>query len=317
MLPSRKRRSGPCYCCVMAEIEHRSGFVAVLGRPNVGKSTLVNALIGRKISIVTSKPHTTRHAIIGVLTRPEAQIVFVDTPGLENRSRRLINRAMNKAAVGALEGADLALLVIEAGRWDPADAEALELVNRGGLPCVLVVNKIDKVKPRDKLLPFLQKLGEDHEFAEIIPVSALQQDNLDRLTGLLIDRLPAGPPLYPAEMLTDRGIRFQAAEALREKLMHTLRQEIPYGLAVEINELEEDEDGLLRVDAIIWVDRESHKGIVVGKGGSVLKRVGREARLDLEERLGRRLHLESRVRVKRNWFDDARALRQMGYDEQG
>jgi GTP-binding protein Era len=298
----------------MTDAKHRSGFVAVVGRPNVGKSTLVNALIGHKISIVTSKPHTTRHAILGVLTLPHAQIVFVDTPGLENKSRRLINRAMNRAVVGALEGANIALLLVEAGKWTPADTQALQLVQGSGLPCFLIVNKIDQIKPRDKLLPYLQEVSQKHDFVEIIPVSALKQDNLDRLRDVLIEKLPEEMALYPAEMLTDRGVRFQAAEALREKLMQKLYQEVPYGLAVEINELGEDDKGLLRIDAIIWVDRESHKGIVVGKGGSVLKQVGQEARLDLQERLGRPLFLESRVKVKKNWFDNARALRQMGYD---
>jgi len=300
----------------MNDSDHRSGFVAVVGRPNVGKSTLVNGVVGHKISIVTSKPHTTRHAILGVLTLPEAQVVFIDTPGLENKSRRLINRAMNRAAVGALEGADIALLVVEAGKWEVGDEEALKLVEKSGLPCVLVVNKIDRVKPREKLLPYLQRCGEQFNFAEIIPVSALKEDNLGRFRDVLIAKLPAEQPLYPAEMLTDRGLRFQAAEVLREKLMQTLRQEIPYGLGVEINELGEDENGLLRIDAIIWVDRESHKGIVVGRGGSVLKQVGQAARMDLQERLDRQLHLESRVKVKRNWFDNAQALRQMGYDSE-
>jgi GTP-binding protein Era len=294
--------------------QHRSGFVAVLGKPNVGKSTLVNALVGQKISIVTSKPHTTRHAILGVLTLPHAQVVFIDTPGLENRSRRLINRAMNRAAVGALEGADVVAFVVEAGRWDAADDEALELVRKSRLPCVLVVNKVDRIKPRERLLPFLQEVSGRHEFAEIVPVSALKQDNLERFRDLLIVRLPEEQPLYPAEMLTDRGLRFQAAEVLREKLMQTLRQEVPYGLAVEINELGEDDKGLLRIDAIIWVDRDSHKGIVVGKGGNVLKQVGKSARLELQEQFERPLHLESRVKVKRNWFDSAHALKQMGYD---
>ena len=300
----------------MDKSQHRSGFVAVVGRPNVGKSTLVNAVVGHKISIVTSKPHTTRHAILGVLTLEDAQIVFIDTPGLENRSRRLINRAMNKAAVGALEGADIVVLVIEAGRWEEADEEALQLVARAGLPCLLVVNKVDKIKPRDRLLPFLQETAGRHDFTEIVPLSALREDNLEAFRKVLIGLLPVEQPLYPAEMLTDRGVRFQAAEVLREKLMQTLRQEVPYGLAVEINELGEDDKGLLRIDAIVWVDRESHKGIVVGKGGSVLKQVGTSARLELQERLDRPLHLESRVKVKRNWFDNAQALRQMGYDSE-
>jgi GTP-binding protein Era len=298
----------------MTKPQHRSGFVAVIGKPNVGKSTLMNALVGHKISIVTSKPHTTRHAILGVLTTAEAQVVFIDTPGLENKSRRLMNRAMNRAAIGAIEGANVILFVVEAGKWNAGDAQALELVKQSGLPCLLVINKVDQVKPKEKLLPFLQKSSERYAFKELVPISALREDNLQRLMDSLLTYLPEEDPLYPAEMLTDRGVRFQAAEVLREKLMESLYQEVPYGLAVEINELGEDEKGLLRIDAIIWVDRESHKGIVVGKGGQSLKKVGQAARLDLEERLGRPMHLETKVKLKRNWADNAQALRQMGYD---
>jgi GTP-binding protein Era len=293
---------------------HRSGFVAVLGKPNVGKSTLVNALVGHKISIVTSKPHTTRHAILGVLTEADSQIVFIDTPGLERKQRSLMNRVMNRAAAGALEGASVALLVVQADEWEDADAQALALCAESGVPCILVVNKVDRIKPKERLLPYLQLTAEQYAFADIVPVSALREDNLERLKAVLIRRLPEEEPLYPAEMLTDRGVRFQAAEILREKLMDVLRQEIPYGLGVEINEIGEDERGLFRIDAIVWVDRESHKGIVVGRGGQVLKKVGRAARLDLEEHLGRALHLETRVKVKRNWSDNAQMLRQMGHE---
>lgn len=297
----------------MTKSEHRSGFVAVVGKPNVGKSTLINALVGHKISIVTSKPHTTRHAILGVLTKPEAQIVFIDTPGLENKSRRLMNRAMNRAAIGAIEGANVILFVVEAGKWASGDEQALKLIRQSGLPCMLVINKVDQVKPKEKLLPYLQASSERYDFIELVPISALREDNLQRLMDALLTYLPEEEALYPAEMLTDRGLRFQAAEVLREKLMESLYQEVPYGLAVEINEMGEDEKGLLRIDAIIWVDRESHKGIVVGQGGQSLKKAGQAARLDLESRLGRPLHLESKVKLKRNWADNAQALRQMGY----
>jgi GTP-binding protein Era len=299
----------------MNKPEHKSGFVAVVGKPNVGKSTLVNALIGHKISIVTSKPHTTRHAILGVLTEADKQIIFIDTPGLESKSRNLMNRAMNRAALGALEGADIVLLVVEAGQWASGDARTLEKISESKLPCILVINKVDKIKPKEKLLPYLQKSSERFDFKEIVPVSALQDKNLERLTNVLLNYLPVEAPMYPAEMLTDRGVRFQAAEVIREKLMMALHQEIPYGIAVEINELGDDEKGLLRIDAIIWVDRESHKGIVVGKQGQLLKKVGSAARVDLEERLKRQLHLETRVKLKSNWADNAQALRQMGYDE--
>lgn len=292
---------------------HKSGFVAVVGRPNVGKSTLLNNLIGTKISIVTSKPHTTRHAILGVLTRPGHQLVFIDTPGLEARPKSLMNRNMNRAATGALEASDLVVLVVEAGKWVPGDDQALGLVRSSAKPCVVVVNKIDRVRPKDKLLPYLQALQQRFDFAEIVPVSALQSDNLAALERVLVDRLPEQEPLYPAEMLTNRGVQFRAAEILREKLMHHLRQELPYGLGVEVSQLEEN-DGRLSIDAIIWVDRESHKGIVVGKGGELIKKIGTSARHEMQETFGMPVRLDSRVKVKKNWSDNSQALQQMGYD---
>jgi GTP-binding protein Era len=298
----------------MTATTHRSGFVAVIGRPNVGKSTLVNALVGHKISIVTSKPHTTRHAILGVLTEAEFQIIFIDTPGLASRSGKLMNRAMNKAVVGAVEGADIIFFVIEAGKWSAADADALQLVSRSKLPCILIVNKIDRIRPKTKLLPFLQTMSARHEFVEIFPVSAINEVNLDRLKGVLVTNLPEQEALYAAEMLTNRGVRFRVAEILREKLMQNLHQEVPYGLGVEINELEEDESGRLHIDATIWVDRESHKGIVVGKGGAGIKKIGSAARQEMQEILDQAVHLESRVKLKKNWSDNAQALRDMGYD---
>lgn len=298
----------------MTEAAHRSGFVAVVGRPNVGKSTLMNALVGQKISIVTSKPHTTRHAILGVLTEANFQIVFIDTPGLEARSGKLINRMMNKAAVGALEGADKILFVIEAGKWTDADDQALQLIRGTNLPCLLVVNKIDRIRPKTKLLPFLQKVSGFHKFAEIVPVSASTDVNLDRLKEVLVSHLPEQEALYSAEMLTDRGIRFRVAEILREKLMQNLYQEVPYGLGIEINEVEEDDSGRLCIDATIWVEQDSHKGIVVGRGGEGIKKVGSAARQEMQELLGQPVHLESRVKLKKNWSDNAQALAQMGYD---
>jgi GTP-binding protein Era len=298
----------------MTTTVYRSGFVAVIGRPNVGKSTLVNALVGHKISIVTSKPHTTRHAILGVLTEADFQVVFIDTPGLATRSGKLINRAMNQAVVGALEGADIVFFVLEAGKWSAADADALQLISRSNLPCILIINKIDRIKPKTKLLPFLQTVSERHEFMEIIPVSATNNVNLDRVKDVLVKKLPEQEALYAAEMLTNRGVRFRVAEILREKLMQNLHQEVPYGLGVEINELEEDESGRLHIDATIWVDRESHKGIVVGRGGETIKKIGSAARQEMQEVLDQAVHLESRVKLKKNWSDNAQALRDLGYD---
>lgn len=271
-------------------------------------------MVGHKISIVTSKPNTTRHAIIGVLTEPAYQLVFIDTPGLEPASGRLINRVMNRAAVGSLESADVALLVVEAGSWKEGDDRALQLVADSGLPCILAVNKIDRVRPRDRLLPFLDETAGRGDFTAIVPVSATLPENLELLQQALTEHLPVQEQLYDAEITTDRGLRFRAAEILREKLMQMLHKEVPYGVGVEVDELAEDDRGRLLVNATIWVDRESHKGIVVGKGGKQIKAIGQAARLDLQETLNRPVHLESYVKVKRNWSDNAQSLRQLGYD---
>jgi GTP-binding protein Era len=295
---------------------HRSGYVAIVGRPNVGKSTLLNTLVGEKISIVTSRPHTTRHAIVGVLSKPEGQIVFIDTPGLDGGSGRLINKAMNKAAVGALAAADIVLLMVEAGTWTAADDAALATACRSGAPCVLVLNKIDRVKPKERLLPVLAEASQRHDFAAIVPVSARSAASLEPLLAELLQRLPEQEALYGTDTVTTRDTRFRVAEVLREKLMQALRQEVPYGVGVEITEIEYDERGRLSAAATVWVERESHKGIVVGRGGQVLKQVGQAARLELQELLGCRVHLESHVKVRKNWSDNADALRDLGYDGQ-
>ncbi len=293
---------------------HRSGFIAVVGRPNVGKSTLVNALVGHKISIVTSKPHTTRHAILGVLTEPESQMVFIDTPGMDGGTGRMMNRAMNKAATAALSSADLVVFVVEAGVWKDKDQQALDQITQAALPAVLVVNKIDRVRPKDKLLPVLAEHAGRYDFAAIVPVSALKSDNLTSLRNQLVSLLPEQEAFYDADTITNRDLSFRAAETLREKLMHALRDEVPYGLGVEISSLKEEHDGRLIIDATIWVDRESHKGIVIGKQGQLLKEAGTAARQELQRLLDRRVHLQSHVKVKRNWSDNAQSIRQLGYD---
>ena len=308
MLP-RKRWSN----CLMNEAFHRAGFVAVIGRPNTGKSTLVNALVKEKISIVTAKPQTTRHSILGILNLPESQVVFVDTPGLHAGSGKLINRAMNRAAVNSLAGADLALLVVDAVRWTPEDQRALDRVVEAKIPVFLVINKIDLVKPRSALLPVIEEFSAQGSFEEVIPISARRAENLDRLIALIEKSLPQSSPLFPADTTTDRGMEFRIGEILREKLLETLREEVPYGLTVEVIALEERDD-LMLADAIIWVEKESHKGIVVGNKGQRLKQIATSARLDMESVFGRRFYLESKVKVKENWSDNARALAQLGYE---
>jgi GTPase len=296
-----------------ASSEFRSGFAALVGRPNVGKSTLLNALVGEKLSIVTPRPQTTRHRILGVVTLPQAQIAFVDTPGLHVKAARALNKAMNRTATTALEDADLVVLVAEALRWTSEDELALERIVRAAKPAIAAVNKIDRVRPRQRLLPYLAELGARHPFLAIVPVSALRVDNIADLRDTIAAHLPSGPALFPQGELTDRGVSFRIAETIREKLTLELNQEVPYGIAVEVERLTEEE-GVLTVDAAIWVDREGQKPIVIGARGERLKRVGRAARLALNGMLGRRLHLNLWVKVRENWADNARALRELGVE---
>ena len=296
--------------------EYRAGFVAVIGRPNTGKSTLVNALVAEKISIVTPKPQTTRHSILGLRSESDCQMIFVDTPGLHPRTGKLINQTMNRTAGASAAGADLILLVVDACGWRGGDDFALERVLQSPVPAILVANKIDLVKPRTALLPMLQAASGRAEFAAVVPVSARSGENLDRLLECIRERLPVSPALFPQDIKTDRGREFRIAEVVREKLLMQLSDEVPYGLAVEILAAEEQGE-LLFVDLVIWVDRDSHRGIVVGKGGQRLKQIGQAARHELEQLLGQRIHLQSRVKVKENWGDSARALRQLGYEEPG
>lgn len=291
----------------------RAGFAALVGKPNVGKSTLLNALVGEKLSIVTPRPQTTRHRVLGVLTSAEAQIAFVDTPGLHRGERRALNRAMNRTAAAALHDADLCVLVTEALRWTPEDEMVLSRVRESGRPAIACVNKVDRARPRERLLPYLAQLAARHDFVEIVPVSGLKGDNLDALVSAIGRHLPQSPQLFPAEQRTDRDLNFRIAEAIREKLTLELDQELPYGIAVEI-ERAAQVDGQLEIDAAIWVDRAGQKPIVIGARGERLKRVGRAARLELNQALGRRLHLTLWVKVREGWADSARALQQLGLE---
>ncbi|NIL93008.1 MAG: GTPase Era [Woeseiaceae bacterium] len=291
------------------------GFVAVVGRPNVGKSTLINVLMGTKVSIVTAKPQTTRHRILAVHTTPDTQIVFIDTPGIHRKADKAMNRMMNRAAASALADADLILFVVEAGRWTVEDGDVLQRLQSVSAPVVAVLNKVDLVQPKDKLLAIISETAERREFADIVPISARKGDNLEALLGLIPPYLPESPFLFPADMQTDRGIEFRAAETIREKLTLSLHQEIPYGLTVQIEQFEADEKGIT-IHAIIWVERDSQKGIVVGKGGAVLKRIGREARLELKQQLQRPVHLDLWVKVKDNWADSEKDLLRLGFESQ-
>lgn len=297
----------------MNAVAFRSGFVALVGRPNVGKSTLLNALVGQKVSIVTPKPQTTRHRIVGILSRPGWQAVFLDTPGLHARKPSGLNRSMNRAALGSIAEADLLFMVVDATRWTDEDEAVLARVRDSGTPAVLVLNKVDRVRPRERLLPQIERLAALHAFAGIVPLSALGRDNLERLVGLLPALLPEGGPLYPDDQVTDRSERFMVAEIVREKLTLMLREELPYGLTVEIERWQEEE-GRLTIGAVVWVEREGQRRIVIGEGGAMLKQVGSAARLDINRLLDRRIHLELWVKVRDNWADNEAALRNFGYD---
>ncbi len=300
----------------MAETEnYRCGYVALVGRPNVGKSTLMNHLIGQKISITSSKPQTTRHRILGIKTEPAYQAVFVDTPGLHQNAKKAVNRYMNRTAKSALADVDLIIFVVEAARWTDDDENVLRQLRAAGKPVVLAVNKIDHIKDKAELLPLLQGLARKMDFAALVPVSALRRSNLEELEAVVARHLPESEPFFAEDQITDRSERFLAAEIVREKLMRTLGQELPYELTVEIEQFKH-EDNMLNIAAVIWIERDSQKPIVIGKGGSVLKKVGQLARTDMERLFDSKVFLQLWVKVKEGWSDDERALSSLGYTDE-
>jgi GTP-binding protein Era len=283
------------------------------GRPNVGKSTLLNALAGRKLSIVTPKPQTTRHRVEGLVKGPGFRMILADTPGAGAASGSRLAHAMNREGEAALGAADAVILVVAAPRWTAGDDAALARVARARLPVVLAVNKIDVVKPRTALLPFLDRAARRHEFSAIVPVSASRHENLEALVKAATAHLPEGPAEQAPPAL-ERGERFQAAEALREQLMLSLSDELPYGIAVEIERFEPTEDGRTEIDAVIWVEREGQRKIVIGAKGARLKAIGSATRLALNELFGRRVHLNTWVKVRAGWSDDDRMLQRLGHE---
>ncbi|WP_353223915.1 GTPase Era [Salinisphaera sp. C84B14] len=290
----------------------RSGMVALVGRPNVGKSTLVNALVGEKVSIVTPKPQTTRHRIVGVLTQPGLQIALVDTPGLHTGQRSALNRVLNETAMSSLAGIDVVLFVVEAGQWRAEDAAALERLASIRTPVGLVINKVDRVADKTELLPFIEQMNARREFAFVAPVSAQKHKNLDSVVAECSQRMPEGPFLFPEDEYTDRNLRFIAAETVREKLTMYMQQELPYSAAVEIERFEQGGEQI-EIHACIWVSRDNHKAMVIGKGGAMLKKIGRAARLDLVDRLQHRVDLRLWVKVRENWIDSEASVRDLGH----
>lgn len=290
----------------------RSGYIAIVGRPNVGKSTLLNAFVGEKISIVSRKAQTTRHRITGIRTDADAQYVFVDTPGFQTQHTNALNRAMNRGVTQALSDVDVVLFVVEAGRFDAKDRAVLKLLPEDR-PVILVINKTDRLKEKSALLPFLAEVGNLHGFAAVVPVSAVSGKQLDDLLKETRKNLPHKELLFSDDELTDKSSRFIAAEYIREKLFRLLGDELPYSTTVEIEKFEEEGE-LRRIFAAIVVDRAGHKGIVIGKGGETLKRIASEARQDMERLFGTKVYLEVWVKVKSGWTDDERLLRSLGYE---
>jgi GTPase len=291
---------------------HRCGTIGIAGRPNTGKSSLLNRLIGEKLSIVSPRPQTTRHLMTGILTRPGCQYIFVDAPGQQARSRSVLHRRLNRRATQAARDADVALLVVEAMRFSAEDRAVLDAIP-AGQKLILVVNKIDTVKSHAQLIPFLDRLGKLRSFEAIVPVSAKTGKNIEELLRVLREALPEGPAAYPADQLTDRDERFFAAELLREKLFREMGEELPYRCEVLIDSFKQ-ERGLRRIEATILVERDSQKAIVVGAGGERLKRMASAARRDMEKLFGGKVYLGTWVKVRRAWTDDARVLRQLGYE---
>ncbi|KAA3626333.1 MAG: GTPase Era [Proteobacteria bacterium] len=290
----------------------RSGYVAIVGRPNVGKSTLLNHLLKYKISITSRRPQTTRHAILGIHTVQNAQVVYVDTPGLHTDAKRAMNRYMNRTAAAVLEDVDAVIFVVEATRWTEEDESVLERLKRVKAPVFLAVNKVDQIKDKNQLLPVLGLMSKKRDYQDIVPLSALNGDQVSTLENAVINVLPQGEFLYPDDQITDRSERFLAAEIIREKLTRLLGKEIPYALTVEIEQFEV-EDELTTISSIIWVERDGQKAIVIGKGGHMLKKVGELARIDIEAMLGHKVFLRLWVKVREGWSDDERALRSLGY----
>ena len=294
----------------------RAGFVALVGRPNVGKSTIMNNILGTKLSIVSPKPQTTRMRILGVKHDKDAQIIFLDTPGVQ-KGKDLLTKVVMESAVGSMEEADVLVLIIEADKgWTKEDELILEnYIKKLNKPTILVINKIDKMEDKRMLLPLIEESSKKYDFVEIIPMSAIKGENIDRFVETLKKYLPESPPLFPEDQITDLPLKFYIAEIIREKLFQNLRQELPYSAAVEVESIEEGQKNknLLIINAVIYVEKENHKGIIIGRKGQMLKKIGQQAREELEHLLGKKVHLNLWVKVKPRWKEDIRLLKLLGY----
>lgn len=294
----------PSYC----------GYVAIVGRPNVGKSTLLNHLMGFKLSITSRKPQTTRHNVLGILTEDQYQMIFVDTPGIHSQQDKALNRYMNKAAGSAIRDVDVIVFVVDRQKWSDADQLVADRVFQQKIPVIIAVNKVDQVDKKDQLLPYLAQLSARFPDAEILPMAALHGQNLERLTSLIKERLPQAGFFYPEDQVTDRSQRFIAAELIREKITRQLGEELPYEITVEIEEWRQEEK-VLHISALILVERDGQKKIIIGDGGQRLKKIGQQARKDMETLFETKVMLNLWVKVKAGWSDDERALKSLGYND--
>lgn len=300
---------------MMGELaDSRCGYVAIVGRPNVGKSTLLNHILGQKLSITSRKPQTTRHQILGIKTEQQLQVIYVDTPGLHNDSKgNALNRYMNKAASEALRHVDLVVFIVDRTAWTDEDQIVLEKLEHLRCPVILAVNKVDLLQDKAELLPWIETLSSKRSFEQIVPISAQKGHNIEQLESAVAEFMPLGEHFYPDDQITDRSSRFVASELVREKLMRNLGEEVPYGTTVEIEEFRQDETGLLTISALILVERDGQKRIVIGDKGARIKQIGRDARLDMEEMFDAKVMLNLWVKVKRGWADNERALASLGY----
>ncbi len=292
----------------------RCGYVALIGRPNVGKSTLMNYVLGQKISITSHRPQTTRHRILGIKTTEDAQFVYVDTPGIHDNEKKAMNRYMNRTAGASFKDVDVIVFLVDAMRWTEEDDLVIKRLQYINTPVVLAVNKVDLVKKKEDLLPYIEKIKNKYAFKDIIPVSAMKGDNIEGFEKIILDYLPPSEAFYDEDQITDRSSRFMAAEIIREKLTRNLTQELPYNLTVEIEKFSND-GKILDIAAVIWVERDNQKAIIIGKKGNKLKDMGTKARIDMEKLFEQKVFLQLWVKVKSGWSDDERALNSLGYIE--
>ena len=297
------------------QTETYCSFIAIVGRPNVGKSTLLNKILGQKISITSRKVQTTRHRIVGIKTEGAYQEIYVDTPGLHIEEKRAINRLMNRAASSAITDVDLVIFVVDGTHWNDDDEMVLNKLRKTKVPVVLAINKIDNIKNKDDLLPFITEISQKFNFADIVPMSAEKGNNLDAIEKIVRKSLRPGVHHFPEDYVTDRSQRFMASEIIREKLMRFMGEELPYSVTVEIEQFKVNERGTYEINGLILVERDGQKKIVIGRKGEKLKKIGTEARLDMERLFDNKVHLELWVKVKSGWADDERALRSLGYME--